>query len=278
MSGNTSIQTLPKSIDQRPMTSVLPDKIHLVTVVAKERVTPHMLRVKFACANVEPFIGGEMHVRLLLPRHGRLPVWPEAAEGGGFKWPKGENEIRLRAYTIRAVDAERNELWIDFLLHPTSGVATPGADFARAARRGDRIALLGPGSGRLPPSSVIHFVADETALPAIARIAAEVPAGTRMRGIIEVFDEAEEQPLPTAGSLEVRWLHRRYYPEGAKGRLAREGCKLIENADETSFIWVACEKQDVRSMRNLLKTLGRNGEDTYVAWYWDRNLSPVDGL
>jgi NADPH-dependent ferric siderophore reductase len=63
---------------------------------------------------------------------------------------------------------------------------------------------------KLPPQlKAILLTGDESALPAIARIAAEVPPDTRMQAIIEVLDETEEQPLPSSGSLEVRWLHRK---------------------------------------------------------------------
>lgn len=249
---------------------LLPANVHLVTVVSKKQVTPLMLRVKFACPDVAPFIGGEMHVRLLLPQRGRYPVWPETGENGGLKWPKGESEILLRAYTIRAVDEARGELWVDFLQHTACGVATPGADFARDVQPGEQVALLGPGSGHLPRSRSIIFVGDETALPALARIAAEVPAGTRMSGVIEVFDEAEEQPLPTKGLLNVEWLHRRQYQAGEKGALIKAARKLIATADDTTFIWVACEKDDVRELRALLKKREHPPECMYVAWYWSR--------
>ncbi len=264
---NSWYPVLEKPARQAP---ILPANVHLVTVVSKELVTPLMLRVKFACANVAPFIGGEMHVRLLLPQRGRYPVWPEAGENGSLKWPKGEDEILLRAYTIRAVDEARGELWIDFLQHTACGVATPGADFARDVGVGEQVALLGPGSGHLPQSHSIIFVGDETALPAIARIAAEVPAGTRMSGVIEVFDETEEQPLPTRGLLNVQWLHRRKYQAGEKRGLINAARKLVAAADNTTFIWVACEKDDVRELRATLKKREHRPEDMYVAWYWSR--------
>ncbi len=245
--------------------------IHEATVVSAENVTPHMRRVTFACADVTPFVGGDMHVRLLVPPKGRSPVWPGLREDGRVAWPEGEDELLVRVYTIRAVDIERRELWIDFLQHPVPGIETPGADFARDVRPGEKVALLGPGGGGLPAAQSIFLAGDESALPAIARIAAEVPPGTRMQAIIEVLDEAEEQPLPSAGSLEVRWLHRRDYPAGATAVLAEAVKKAIALIDDETFVWVACEREDVRSIRTFLKNRRHDRKRMYVAWYWERD-------
>ncbi len=249
--------------------SVLPN-LHEATVIGAEDVTPHMRRVRFSCADVTPFIDGEMHVRLLVPPRGRRPVWPAYRSDGRLAWPTGEDELLVRAYTIRAVDAARRELWIDFLQHPAPGVATPGADFARETRVGDVVGLLGPGSGSLPQAASILMIGDESGLPAIARIAAEVPAGTAIEALIEVADAAEEQPLPSSGRLNVRWLHRSDYPEGAKGTLAEEAGKAIACVDPETFIWVACEKADVRAIRSVLKGRGHDRSRMYVAWYWEK--------
>lgn len=260
---------LELSWSEQPLLASMPN-IREVTVVSAEDVTPHMRRVKFACADIAPFIGGDMHVRLLVPPRGREPVWPGTREDGRVAWPEGEDELLVRVYTIRAVDAERGELWIDFLQHPAAGITTPGADFARDARPGDKVALLGPGGGSLPKAPSILFAGDESALPAIARIAAEVPPGTRMKAIIEVSNEAEQQPLPSAGSIDIRWLHRNDYPVNARGVLADEAKKAIEAMDDGTFVWVACEKDDVRAIRAVLKSRGQDRKNMYAAWYWMR--------
>ncbi len=245
--------------------------IHEVTVVSAEDVTPRMRRVKFACADVTPFVDGDMHVRLLVPPRDRLPVWPGLGEDGRIAWPKGEDEILVRVYTIRAVDTERRELWIDFLQHPAPGIQTPGADFARDAQPGDKVALIGPGGGDMPQADTMLLAGDEAALPAIARIADEVPAGTRVRAIIEVEDQSEEQPLPTKGSIEVRWLHRKGYPEGATGILREAIKEAIVASEADTFFWVACEKEDVRSIRAFLKARNIDRRWKYVAWYWEQD-------
>lgn len=243
---------------------------HEITVVSTQDVTPHMRRVKFACADVRPFIGGDMHVRLLMPPKDRTPVWPWLRDDGRVGWPEGDDALLVRIYTIRAVDIERSEIWIDFLQHPAEGVPTPGADFARDVQPGEKVAMLGPGGGSLPDTRSLLLVGDESALPAIARIAAEAPAGVDIKAIIEVMNRAEEQNLHSAASLDVRWLHRETYPAGASGILAEEARNAIARLDRKGFVWVACEKDDVRSIRSFLKTREHDRKQMYVASYWER--------
>lgn len=245
--------------------------IHHVTVVSAQDVTPRMRRVTFACADVTPFVGGDMHVRLVVPPKGRTPVWPGLRADGRIAWPEGEDALLVRVYTIRAVDVERGELSIDFLQHPAPGVDTPGADFARDVQPGETAALLGPGGGDLPQAGSILLAGDEAALPAIARIAAEALPGTRMQAIIEVEDAAEEQPLPTAGVLDIRWLHRKTYPAPDARILVEAAREAIATVDAETFVWVACEKEDVRLIRTTLKSRGHDRKRTYAAWYWERD-------
>ncbi len=247
--------------------------IHEITVVSAEDVTPHMRRVKFASSDVTPFVGTDMHVRLLVPPRNREPVWPGVQEDGRTAWPTGADELLVRIYTIRFVDIERSELWIDFLQHPAPGVSTPGADFARDAQPDDRAALLGPGGGGVPPADSVLFIGDESALPAIARIVAEAPATMQMKAIIEIEDAAEEQALPTAGTLEISWLHRKAYPKDATHTIVDAARAAIEGVDENTFVWVACEKDDVRQIRAGLKARQHDRKRMYVAWYWERNAS-----
>lgn len=249
--------------------AVLPN-LHEVTVVGTEDVTPHMRRVRFSCADVTPFIGGNLHVRMLVPPKGRQPVWPGYRRDGRLAWPTGEDELLVRAYTIRAVDVERGELWIDFLQHPAPGIHTPGADFARDAQLGDVVALLGPGAGSVPSAASLLMIGDESALPAIARIAAEVPAGTDIRAIIEVADANEEQPLPSAGSLDIRWLHRCDYPAEATGTLPKAAQEAIAAIHPDTFVWVACERTDIRAIRAFLVERRHDRSRMYVAWYWEK--------
>ena len=182
-----------------------------------------MRRVVFSCADVTPFAGGDMHVRVLVPPKGRAPVWPGFRADGRIAWPEGRDEILVRVYTIRAVDLERGGNFDRLPAAFDARCVDARCRFrARRPAAGDKAALLGPGGGTLPVARSLLLIGDESALPAIARIAAEVPASTHMRAIIEIEDEAEEQSFPVSGSLELRWLHRSHYPDPADRTLLAE--------------------------------------------------------
>ncbi|MEE2950947.1 MAG: DUF2218 domain-containing protein [Pseudomonadota bacterium] len=253
-----------------PAAGVLPH-LHEVTVLRAEDITPRMRRVTFACRDVALFLKGDLHVRLLVPPQGRDPVWPGYRADGRIAWPDGEDALLVRIYTIRSVDAEKGELAVDFFEHQETDVETLGADFARNARIGDKAAILGPGGGGIPKASSILLFGDESALPAIARIAAEVPAETRLRALIEVEDAREEQPITSAGTLDLRWLHRKSYAPRSDSVLAEAARLAIEVMEKDDFIWFACEKKDVRSVRDALKRRGHDKKRQYVAWYWERD-------
>jgi len=259
-----------------PASPVSLPNLHHVTVVGAEDISPRMRRVRFRCADVTPFVEREMHVQLLVPPEGRPPTWPSYREDGGVKWPQGDDALLVRAYTIRNVDTARGELWIDFLQHPAPGVATPGADFARDARPSRQVALLGPGSGKLPEANSIFLGGDEFALPAIARIIKEVPANTRVQAIIEVWDGREEQQLRSSAALDIRWLHRKTYSDDSDGRLGREIITALGSLEDQTYVWVACEKQDVRAIRSFLKSRDHSRKAMYVAWYWEREAAVAE--
>ncbi|WP_165224010.1 siderophore-interacting protein [Affinirhizobium pseudoryzae] len=243
--------------------------LHHVTVTGAQDITPHMRRVTFACADVTPFLSGDMHVRVLIPPADRTPVWPGVRDDGRIAWPEGEDELVARAYTIRKVDPATGELWIDFFQHPMPGISTPGADFARDARPGDRIALMGPGGGGRPDASSLLLIGDETALPAILRILEDLPEGSTAEAIIEVMDADEEQPVSSKADVCVRWIHRETTDGQNALRNAAEAAIAAAPADR--YIWIACEKEDIRALRPLVKSKGRAKGTSYLAWYWQRD-------
>ena len=251
-----------------PLPKSLPN-LHLATLVSAADITPNMRRLVFACADVRSFIGGDMHVRLLVPPVGRAPIWPKPSEDGRIDWPTGEDELLSRAYTIRAVDAAKNQVSIDVFQHPEPGVTTPGADFARDALPGAQVALLGPGSGHLPQAQTIFLAGDESALPAIARIIEELPSTTDITALIEVWDEREEQVITPQGALNLRWVHRRdYRPET---RFSDQIIEAIAQQPADAFLWIACEKTDVRAIKSSLRKSARTPAGKYIAWYWSRD-------
>ena len=118
-----------------------------------------------------------------------------------------EHRPALRTYTVRAYDAENAELTVDVVTHGDEGLAGP---WAAAAQPGDEIMFYGPGGGYAPATDADWhlMVGDESALPAIANALERLPAGALVHVFLEVADAGEEQPLPSAGSVTLTWVHR----------------------------------------------------------------------
>jgi NADPH-dependent ferric siderophore reductase len=162
---------------------------------------------------------------------------------------------------------------IDFVIHDGDGV--PGASWALNARPGDKAGLIGPGGGGVPESRNLVLAGDETALPAIARIAAAMPSGAKLQVLLEVEDGQEEQPLFTAASHEITWFHRKGRPAGTTGTLERALRGIVTRTDPSAYIWAACEQSEARAIRNFMKTEIQYDQTRFsVAAYWQK-CAPV---
>jgi NADPH-dependent ferric siderophore reductase len=260
--------------DQAPATP-LPD-LSEARVVAVRQITPHMRRLTLACADAARFACEHMHVRLLIPAKGRTPVWPLTMPDGRLGWYREEDRMAIRIYTIRSVDIERGEMDIDFVLHESDGKAMPGAEFGRTAQVGDVAGILGPGGGGVPDATDIILAGDETALPVISRIAAEAPAGKRMKIFLEVDSPACELPLASSASIEVEWLYRNGAAPGTSGLLEPAVKAAIAAATPETYVWLGCEKKEARPVRDFLRKRGHDRQRMYIVGYWQRGVGDHD--
>jgi NADPH-dependent ferric siderophore reductase len=242
---------------------------HEMTVVAARNVTPQMRRVTLTGADVAHFEHGGLHVRILIPPPGRDLVWPTMGHDGRTVWPKGEDELTSRIYTIRQIDKARGVIEIDVVLHGDNH--TPGAAWAMRAQAGDAIGIMGPGGGDLPEADHYLLVGDETALPAIARIADALTPDKRATILLEVSDPSEQQDISSRAEIDVRWLHRNGREVGTTTSLA-EAVRAFEGPDlDNTFVLVGCEHAAAKAIRSFLrKERGMSKQTHLVAAYWRR--------
>ncbi|GGC82106.1 siderophore-interacting protein [Chelatococcus reniformis] len=239
-----------------------------MTVRGATQVTPRMRRVVLA-GDAAHFAQGGLHVRILVPPRGRAPVHPRAGADGRIIWPTGEDVLAPRVYTVRSIDTARGEIAIDMVLHEGSA---PGSDWAVNAAPGDRVGLLGPTGAWLAPADRYLIAGDETALPAIARMLEVLPAGAEAVVRIEVADAAEEQPLPTAATIDLAWLHRGDAAAGTTDLLER-AVRAIPWPDAATrvYVWAAAEQAAARGLRAYLgQERGLPPAQRYVGAYWRR--------
>ena len=99
--------------------------------------------------DLDGFGAGEFtdhYVKVQIPPPGAGYAAPFDAEAIKEQRPR-EQWPRVRSYTVRAWDAERSLLTLDFVVHGDEGVAGP---WAAAAKPGDVLQLTGPGGAYTP--------------------------------------------------------------------------------------------------------------------------------
>ncbi|MGI4847116.1 MAG: siderophore-interacting protein [Janthinobacterium lividum] len=246
-------------------------RFRLLEVRAVERPSPHLVRITVGGDQLEGFTspGFDDHCKLFFPDPltGALQL-PQAGPDG----PVYASEQRpiMRDYTPHSFDATALTLQFDFALHD----AGPATRWASQAEPGQMLGVGGPrGSFLLPFAFDWHLmIGDDTALPAITRRLAELPAGARALVLIEVASAADEAVFESAARIDVQWIHR---DAQASRRLT-----LPQAAATLAFLpgdycaWVGCESSDSKALREFL--LGQrhaNPDWLKVKSYWRRGAA-----
>lgn len=195
------------------------------------------------------------------------PVLP-IQKDGNVEAPKDRRPL-TKSYTVRRWDPAAGEVHIDFVKHGT-GVATT---WARRCAPGDPIHVVGPAQSGLFPDDVdwLLVAGDETALPAIARLLEEAPAGLPVQAFIEVDGPANELDLPTAADATITWLHRDGAAPGTTTLLA-DAVRAAPWGPGEVYAWIAGESMGIKPIRRFLKEVrGVARENLDVTGYWRRD-------
>ena len=248
-----------------------------VEVVRTRRISPKMLRVTFGGPSLAgcTWAGHDHRIKLFLPLAGQTdPIVPEGPDWfTRYRAMPEDVKPHMRTFTIAGLRAE--EMDVDFVLHGDIG---PAGRWANRAAPGDRVAILGPNA--LCPTVYGYeyqpdadtdwtlLAGDETALPAITAILAELPAGRRALVFIEVDSVAEQRPLPCPGDAVVTWLSRDGAP-AAGGGLLRDAIARTALPVGRPYAWLAGESSAVRTLRrHLVNERGLDRKDVYFSGYW----------
>jgi NADPH-dependent ferric siderophore reductase len=225
-----------------------------------EKISAHMVRVALG-GDLEGFtsLGFDDHIKLF------FPDGPPAADG--------TPPTLSRDYTPRRYDPATNTLEIEFVLHD----AGPATRWAEQVQPGQPLQIGGPrGSFIIPLNFDWHLlIGDDTALPAIARRLAELPAGTKAVVLAEVDGPADQVPLESAADVTVTWAYRNGAPAGTSNVLAKT-LKTLSLPKVDYYAWVACESLTAKALRaQLLAEHGANPKWMRAAGYWRQGAIAV---
>lgn len=253
-------------------------------VTRVEPLTPRMTRIAFGGPDLAGFKwdGPDQRAKLFLPRAGEeRPDVPTGQDWyARYRAMPEETRPFLRTYTVRGHRPDRQEIEIDFVLHGDTG---PASTWARRARPGDRVALFGPYADYdpTPDHDWQLIIGDETALPAIGGILAELPAGTSARVFLEVTDAGEWQRLDSPedvdrpGDVQLSWTYRDR--ADTAGTMA-DAVRAADLPPGRPYVWLAGEAAMVRGLRrHLVRDRGFDRSSIYFAGYWRHGLTEETG-
>ncbi len=211
-------------------------------------LTPHVRRLRLTAPQLASFgyLPGQ-DVMLLVGVDGNRPV--------------------RRRYTIRALDQASRIITLDVVLHGDG----PGERWVRAARPADKIEAIGP-RGKITTAEGADwhlFVGDESALPAIFRMAESLPFGTQARALLEVPSPEDEQDLRAAASTHITWLHRAGGPAGEPEMLAAATGQVQLPAGR-GHAYLLGEARVVARLRDVLAGRGIDASQVSPKAYWGR--------
>jgi NADPH-dependent ferric siderophore reductase len=233
------------------------------TVIRTERLSPTMVRVVVGGEDLRKFAmndSTDAYVKCAFLHPG-----VEHPRPLDFSTLPPEQAPRLRTYTVRGWDQDKLELTIDFVVHGDEGLAGP---WARDAKPGDELLILGPGGGYAPDLSAgWHlFVGDESAIPAIANALGALPDGARGYVLIEVDGPEQALPLKRPAGVHVQWIHHGPRPIG-EALLSAVAALDFSDGDVQAF--VHGEAGMVKDLRRLIKVdRGVPMDRLSISGYW----------
>lgn len=264
-------------------------------VVRTERVGASIVRVTLGGDDLDLFtpMGLDQWFRLFLPRDPHTaPLLPTSA--GAMWWPqllRMPENVRpyVRNYTVAGFRGGRDgsrELDVDFVIHesadsagdPLSYEETGGGHgvasaWATAAEPGMPVGLLDQGIGWNPPGPFDRtlIVGDETALPAVAGIARDLPAEARGTIILEVPHASDRRDLGEPEGVEVVWLPRDEtdpHKRAQVGRAALEHASATELPGADIYAYVSGEQSLATGLRRALVARGVPKSHITFCGYW----------
>lgn len=243
-----------------------PLRFRVLDVRQVQRITPHLVRVTLGGEALEGFtsLGFDDHVKLFFPDPVTGALAVPTLEPDGPVWPDGAKPV-MRDYTPRRFDAAARTLEIDFALH----LAGPATRWAEQASPGQRLGVGGPkGSFIVPTGFDWHLlIGDDTALPAIARRLAELPAGARAEVLAEVDGPDDHVAFDSAAEVEVTWVHRASAAAG--GLLLLDALRRLRMPTGFFHAWIGCESAQTKALRaHLVSDCRANPKFIRASGYW----------
>lgn len=181
-----------------------------------------------------------------------------------FIFDDAQGRQQRRDYTPLAYNNAACTLDLEFALH----VEGPASDWARDAHPGQHACIGGPkGSMIIPTGYDWHLlIGDASALPAITRRLAELPAGARTVALVQVDQAEDRRTFDTRADLTLHWL--------ADTPALLQTLATLPRPEGEGFAWACGESSAMAQVRDQLWNDWQMPRDlTKVAAYWKQGAT-----
>lgn len=241
-------------------------------VLSARDITPRMRRVTLGGEEMTAFErdglahgpfhapGFDDHVKVLFAEHGDVEQVLPVQLAEGIEWTPAP-ERQARDYTPRRV--ENGEVDFDFVMHG----AGPAISWARSAKPGDSLWIVGPKSSIVLPetSDWVLLVGDETALPAIGRFFDERPTDAPVHVVVTIGAASARQELALREGDTISWVIASPTDRDALETAVRAAIP----SDGDGFAWAGAESRTLLPIRRFLsRERGLAKTRMNVTGYW----------
>lgn len=175
-----------------------------------------------------------------------------------------------RHMTLRRVEPDLGQVWIDIATHGDTGYAGP---WAMNCQPGDTLVALGPGGKWIPDPTASWnlLVGDDTAIPAIMANVEALPADARGEVILEVQGPEHEQNLELPPGMILRWCHRDAQEQDTRALVEAAKTAAWPQSPQGVQVFAHGEREAVKLLRPLLfEVHGLNRDQVSISGYWAR--------
>ena len=242
-------------------------EMRTLSVVSSRKLTPHMQRIVLTGEELGTFPEGSEsgYIKFLFTNRG------DAISSKSQVEAMAPDKPLMRTYTVRAFDAEKKTLTVDFVLHADS--EGPASKWAESVKTDDEIVIVGPGPVKLVDNKADWFLiaGDMTALPAISCNLEQLPPEAKGYAVIEISSQDDKQLLSVPEGVEIKWVIRDSHSD--QERFLNTVFDLEWLVGEP-FVWCACEFEAMRSLRKYFKsTRNISKRSMYISSYWKSGKS-----
>ncbi len=226
-----------------------------VTVSSVQELSTNFRRITFGGYCLRDFgVNGDtldLRIKLMIPSLAEdgtelpLPAFEMAQAGWYREWLAMDPAKRgsMRTYTVRQsrLDSVYPEIDVDFVMHfDADGHGGPAANWARNAKPGDAITIIGPNNRaaqcytaevyggiewRPGLAQRVLLAGDETSVPAISAILESLPEYMTGHAFLEVPEAGDFLELSSPADIQITWLAR-----GAQIGRSRPHGELLQEA------------------------------------------------